>query len=263
MAALRIRAMLTVTMASLLLVACQASPVGQSAPSGAPPATSASPGCPPPWNICTTTSATGTFDGAGVNEVFGASPVWSADGSAIRDWLLGISLPGKGITASAYLSALTAAHGPCPALPTDYVGYAAVRGAADFTGTGRELALVEVSHGASTKSAILVGVVNGSLALATVANGAQRCQRIFYFGGSVTHGNGLGCGQGSAGRVLLERQVSVQSSSSSAYNWSQATYTWQGLQLNQTSQQTAVIPISDPRYQLSYSVVCSPINIPD
>jgi len=40
-----------------------------------------------------------------------------------------------------------------------------------------------------------------------VTNGADRCQRVFPRSGSVTHGNGLGCGRVGSSPVLLARQV--------------------------------------------------------
>lgn len=194
-----------------------------------------------------------------MKEVITASPVADASGKTV-DWILQISLPG-GRQISARLSGLTAARGGCPSL--DNVQYARVLGAADFAGPANDLALVEVSQGASTQFAILVGLTNGSLQLVTVADGAERCQRIFPFNGSVTHGNGLACGWIDSTPVLWVRQVADHPPTDySNYDWYEATYSWQGLQLHLLSLEHAVLTSSDSRFAPSYRVLCGSINLP-
>lgn len=231
-------------------------PTPSSSPSAAP--TSPATACLSVWEICTTSTVTGNFDGRSGQEVFTASPIWRGD--SIVDWNLDVALPAGGHV-SAHLNNLTAAQGSCPALQRDRVGYAVVRGAANFTGAARELAVVQISNGASTVFGILVGIQNRRPQLVTVANGAERCQRIFPFGGSVTHGNGLACGRSNAAPVLWVRQVNSHPPDYDHFDWYQATYAWQGLQLYLLSLDHAVITITDPRFGPAYIVNCGHINL--
>ena len=228
-----------------------ATPVASPSASATPPTA-----CPPPWGVCTASSATGNFDGRG-QEVFRASPVPAPSG-AIVDWLLEVSLP-DGRNVSGRLSGLLAGRGGCPALDGPY---AIVRGAANFAGASRDLAFVEINHGSSTGFGILVGIQGEALGLATVASGAERCQRTFPFSGSVTHGNGLACGRRGSAPVLWVRQVADYPPRDYAhYDWYQATYAWQGLQLYLLSLEHAVITSDDSRFGPSYAVACGSVSI--
>jgi hypothetical protein len=213
-------------------------------------------GCPPAWTSCGNTSAIGNFDGSGRKDVMTASAITDQMGKT-ADWQLQVDL-GSGKSVSARLSALVAAQGGCPAL---FVDYARILGAADFAGPANDLALVEVGHGASTQQTILVGLQDGSLRLVTVADGAERCQRVFPINGSVTHGNGLACGWRDTTAVLWVRQVADHPPDYVDYDWYEATYSWQGLQLHLLSLDHALITSSDPRYAASYRVSCGSINL--
>lgn len=213
----------------------------------------------PPLSGCVAPAcAIGNFDGTGQKETFTASPVTDGSGKTV-DWLLQINGP-AGTTHSGKLSSLVAARGGCPAL-TD-IQYATVVGAADFGGPSQDLAMVEVSHGASTRFAVLVGASGDGLGLVTVGNGAERCQRVFPFSGSVTHGNGLACGWRDTTLVLYVRQATRTPSDSTLYDWYEAIYTWQGLNLSLQSVGHAVITSADDRLQPAYRVVCGSINLP-
>lgn len=214
--------------------------------------------CPPPWSVCTSTSAIGNFEGTGQKEVLTAAPLASQSGG-IADWSLSVGTAAGAV--SARLSSLVAGQGGCPGL-TD-IGYAKVLGAADFAGPTRDLGLVEVSHGASTRFAVLVGLEAGKLQLIAVASGAEKCQRLFPFGGSVTHGNGLACGWSDNTPVLWVSQVSDNPPDYTDYDWYQATYTWQGLKLYLQTLDHAVITSTDVRFAPSYSALCGSIDIPD
>ena len=190
-----------------------------------------------------------------MKEIFSATPVRAASG-AIADWRLAVTLA-DGRSASAPLSGLVAAGGDCPALDGPY---AKVLGAGNFAGPSRDLALVEINHGASTRLAILVGLQGSTLQLAMVADGANRCQRVFPFSGSVVHGNGITCGWRDSTQVLWVSQV--DSRDYVHYDWYQATYTWTGLRLYLATLNHAVITSDDPRFGPSYAVLCGSINIP-
>ena len=125
-----------------------------------------------------------------------------------------------------------------------------------------DLALVEIDNGASTVFGILVGVQHGNLQVAMVTNGADRCQRVFPRSGSVTHGNGLGCGRVGSSPVLLVRQVQDLPTDYARYDWYQATYKWQGLQLSLLALDHAVITQNDSRFEPSYAVTCGIVRIP-
>jgi hypothetical protein len=216
-----------------------------------------SPTCPPPWGVCTESTAIGNFDGTGQKEAFSASPI-RAGSNAVADWQLEVRLA-DGRNVSARLSGLIAARAGCPAIDGSY---AIVLGAANFAGPSRDLALVEINHGASTRSGIMVGIEGGSLRLATVASGAERCQRVFPFSGSVTHGNGVACGWRNSTPVMWVRQVADYPPRDYAhYDWYQATYAWQGLQLYLLSLEHAVITGEDARFGPSYAVACGSISI--
>lgn len=224
------------------------------------PLTSALPsGCPPASTSCTDTSAIGNFDGSGEKEVMTASAITDQTGTTV-DWQLQVGL-GSGKSVSSRLSSLVAAQRGCPALAG--VQYARLLGAANFAGPTGDLALVEVGRGASTQQTILVGLQDGSLRLATVTDGAERCQRVFPINGSVTHGNGLACGWRDTTAVLWIRQVADNPPDYLDYDWYEATYSWQGLQLHLLSLDHAVITSSDPRYAASYRVTCGSINLPE
>ena len=146
-----------------------AAPVAPPTPSSAPPTA-----CPPPWGVCAASQANGNFDGKGQKEVFSVSPIRATSG-AILDWLLEVDLA-DGRSVSARLSGLVGARGGCPTLDAQY---AVALGAANFAGPSRDLAFVEINHGASTRFGMLVGIQAATLRLATVANGgmcpAARC----------------------------------------------------------------------------------------
>jgi len=108
----------------------------------------------------------------------------------------------------------------------------------------------------------LLGVQNGNLQVAMVANGANRCQRVFPWSGSVTHGNGLGCGTVGSSPVLLVRQVEDHPPDYAHYDWYQATYNWQGLKPSLLSHDHAVITQNDSRFEPSYAVTCGSVRIP-
>jgi len=223
----------------------------------ATPAPSATPSaCPRLWPNCTDSTATGNFDASGQNEVFSASVIRDQSGGAY--WLLQVTAP-NGHIVSARLDSLLAAHDGCPAEVPDY---AMVKGAAKFAGPPHDLALVQIRKGASTEFGILVGVQNGNLQVAMVTNGANRCQRVFPWSGSVTHGNGLGCGTVGSRPVLLVRQVEDHPPDYVHYDWYQATYKWQGLQLSLLSLDHAVITQNDSRFEPSYAVTCGSVRIP-
>jgi hypothetical protein len=202
-------------------------------------------------------TALGNFSGTGEKEVFSASPIREGS-NAIVDWQLEVSLAG-GRSVSARLSGLVAARDGCPSIDSPY---AIVLGAADFGGPSPDLALVEINHGASTRSGVLVGIEGDRLRVATVASGAERCQRVFPFSGSVTHGNGIACGWRDTTPVLWVSQVADYPPRDYAhYDWYQATYAWQGLQLYLLSLEHAVITSQDPRFGPSYAVACGSISI--
>ena len=229
-----------------------ATPMPTPSPSSTPPTA-----CPPPWGVCEASTAIGNFNGTGQKEVFTASPI-RAGSNAIEDWQLEVSRA-DGRTVSARLSRLVAARGGCPAIDGPY---AVVLGAANFAGPSRDLAFVEIKHGASTRFGILVGIEGETLGLATVANGAERCQRVFPFSGTVTHGNGLACGWRDYTPVLWVRQVADAPPGDYAhYDWYQATYAWQGLQLYLLSLEHAMITSQDPRFATSYQVACGSISV--
>jgi len=229
-----------------------ATPMPTPGPSSAPPRA-----CPPPWGVCAASQAIGNFDGKGQKEVFSVSPIRAISG-AILDWLLEVDLA-DGRSVSARLSGLVGARGGCPTLDAQY---AVALGAANFAGPSRDLAFVEINHGASTRFGMLVGIQAATLRLATVANGAERCQRVFPFSGSVTHGNGLACGWRDSTQVLWVRQVvNHPPSDYGHYDWYQATYGWQGLQLYLLSLEHAVITSDDPRFGTSYAVACGSIGM--
>lgn len=231
-----------------------ASPSATPTPTPSPSSTSV-PDCAPPWRVCTASSAIGNFEGNGQKETFSATPIRAASG-AIADWRLAVSLA-DGRSVSAPLSGLVAASGDCPALDGPY---AKVLGAGNFAGPSRDLALVEIKHGASTRFAILVSLEGSTIQLAMVADGANRCQRVFPFSGSVVHGNGLTCGWRDSTQVLWVSQVDTKDYVH--YDWYRATYTWTGLQLYLASLEHSVIMHDDPRFGPSYAVLCSSINIP-
>ncbi len=231
------------------------SAVPSMSPTSAPSATPSP--CPPPANYCATTTAIGNFDDSGPSEVFSASAIRDESGGSAY-WLLQVTAP-NGHIVSARLDSLLAAHDGCP---TEVPDYAMVKGAAKFAGPPHDLALVDIRRGASTESGILVGIQNGNLQVAMVTNGANRCQRIFPRSGSVTHGNGLACGTVRSGPVLLVRQVEDHPPDYAHYDWYQATYEWQGLQLSLLSLDHAVITQNDSRFQPSYSVTCGSLRIP-
>ena len=212
-----------------------------------------------PLPSCPETTAIGNFEGTGQKQNFVAAPV-NDKGGATVDWLLEIRGP-TGTSHSASLSSLVAARGGCPALGD--IQYARVLGAADFGGPSPDLALVEVGRGASTQSAVLVGVEGDGLRVVTVVSGAERCQRVFPFNGSVTHGNGLACGWRDNTPVLWVREVSSRPPTDYAhYDWYEATYAWQGLNLTLLSLDHAIITSKDQRFQPAYGVTCGGINLP-
>jgi hypothetical protein len=203
-------------------------------------------------------SAIGNYDGTAEKETFTAVPVTDKSGKTV-DWTLLVNGP-TGPVHSATLSSLVGPRAGCPAL--DNIEYARVLGSGNLGPPTRDFALVEVARGASTQFAIMVAVDHDGLGLVTVTSGAERCQRVFPFNGSVTHGNGFTCGWSDNVPVLWVLQVDVLPSDSTHYDWYRATYAWQGLNLSLQSLDHAVITNGDDRFGPAYQARCSSFTLP-
>lgn len=185
-------------------------------------------------------------------------PVTDKSGKTV-DWTLSVN-GSTGSRHSASLGSLVAARGGCPAL--DNIQYARVLGSGNLGPPTRDFALVEVGHGASTQFAVMVAVDGDGLGLVTVTNGAERCQRIFPFNGSVTHGNGFACGWSDNTPVLWVLQADALPSDPTRYDWYRATYSWQGLNLSLLSLDHEVISSADDRLGPAYQARCSSFTLP-
>jgi len=240
----------------VLVMACQPAASGSSrdtshstasAPAASPsPATPAAIPSAAATPLIRVSTARGNFDGAGGDEAA------SVSGNDQLGWTIsfvlheGHELDGR---LEGFFSGCHSAQGGL------YLPH--ILGVGDFTAGGRDEVLVQVWHGASTGDAAIFGVDRGSITAATVVDGANVCQRVFPFNGSVTHGNGLACTSvaGAPGLQVLQATDNPPTDYDT-YEWYRANYQWRGLDLHLVTLEHAVLRTGDPRLQAAWEVHC-------
>lgn len=193
------------------------------------------------------TTARGNFDGAGADEVV------SISGHDLQGWTISFDLLG-GRELNARLEGFLDG---CHSVAGGALDQPHILGVGDFTAGGRDEVLVQVWHGASTGFAVIFGIYRESITAATVVDGANACQRVFPFGGAVTHGNGVACTSvaGAPGLQVLQASYNPLLDHDN-YEWYRTDYVWRGLDLYLVTVEQAAIRAGDSRLKTAWEVHC-------
>jgi hypothetical protein len=180
----------------------------------------------------------GNFDGAGADESVGVS------GASRDTWSVDFNLHAGRVSAPlpSFFQGCYAFPNTDEQLPYEFPH---VVGVAEFRGDGVDEALVEIYHGASTGFAAIFGIVDGTIRAATAIDGANACQRIFPFNGSVTHGDGFACANVDGAARFNVLQALSRWPDYHTWDWYRADYQWRQMDLHLASVEHQVFTLSD------------------